>query len=56
MADDDDDMITVAAAAWYLCIAEETENAEIERGPQLYKRRCERRYWIHDVVQATGTP
>jgi len=34
MADDDDDMIAVAAAAWYLCEADETENAEIEICPR----------------------
>ena len=51
MADNDDDMITVAAAAWYLWEADETENAEIERGQRPYKKRRERRYWIHDVVR-----
>jgi len=34
----------MAAAARYLYEAEETENAEIERGQRPYKRRRERRY------------
>jgi len=45
MADDD---IAVVAAAWYLL--EKNENANIERGKRPYKRRRERRYWIHSVV------
>ena len=45
MADND---IAVVAAAWYLL--EKNENANIERGKRPYKRRRERRYWIHSVV------
>ena len=44
----EDDDIAVVAAAWYLL--EKNENANIERGKRPYKRRRERRYWIHSVV------
>ena len=33
---------------WYLL--GKNENANIERGKRPYKRRRERRYWIHNVV------
>ena len=36
-------------------VGKKNENANIERGKRPYKRRRERRYWIHSVVGKTRT-